>query len=55
MFWKREIETLHRGGLRDLQAKKMARLAGRVAVSPFYRRFFESHGITGMGGLRYRF
>lgn len=46
MYWDKEIETLERSALRDLQERKFKETLRIAASTPFYRKHFAEHRIN---------
>jgi phenylacetate-CoA ligase len=51
MFWNKDIETLDRGSLEELQLRGLGETFARCAGSAFYADLFRKHGIGGIGSF----
>ncbi len=46
MFWNKNIETIDRTGLENLQWEKLQKVLRAAAETPFYKKFFLDHKIN---------
>ena len=46
MFWNREIETIGRKGLQEVQLKRLRTALERAAATPFYGKVFAERGVV---------
>lgn len=46
MFWNKEIETMDRDAIRDLQREKLMKTLRAAAGTPFYGKMFKDHGVS---------
>ncbi len=45
-YWEKEIETMPRKKLKELQVQRLRKTISIAANSPYYRKAFQEHGIT---------
>ncbi|MDL2291540.1 phenylacetate--CoA ligase [Bacteroides sp. OttesenSCG-928-F21] len=45
-YWEKEIETMEREKLQELQLERFRKTIERASHSPYYKQLFEEHGIT---------
>lgn len=46
MFWNRELETIGRKGLQEVQLKRLRTALERAAATPFYGKVFAERGVV---------
>jgi phenylacetate-CoA ligase len=46
MFWNRELETIDRKGLQEVQLKRLRTALERAAATPFYGKVFAQRGVV---------
>jgi phenylacetate-CoA ligase len=46
MFWNKDIETLDRKALEDLQFRKLSKALRDAATTPFYKKVFGENGVS---------
>jgi phenylacetate-CoA ligase len=46
MYWQKDLETINRETLEQLQTERLKKSVEQASHTPFYKKLFEKHGIT---------